>query len=311
MRAAIDCRGEHRHPVFDGGRGRAGQLLDAVELIGQRRPRRPARRCSGATTIRLLSSLIALVRLTRTPCRVAKTMPQCLPQTAGCGAWLAGPGQRVPGGADRVDPVVLRSAGSLERRRPRRRPHRLRPGTRPGRRRSCRCLPAPRPAGPERAGRPRRASADSRRRRRRRHVCRGPAPVPVSRTARSIGVAVRVTSDDEVVVLCQHDHCGCPSIRGRSRTAPAWMKVTCRGSTVKGHAATADKLLIKPRRVGQVGAGNPRNRSNARHTQRRPVFSRVTSSCRHQPGSTTQPSRLKTHSVLVRPALPGLCGSAK
>jgi len=27
----------------------------------------------------------------------------------------------------------------------------------------------------------------------------------------------------------------------------------------------ADKLLIKPRRVGQVGAGNPRNRSNERH----------------------------------------------
>jgi len=28
---------------------------------------------------------------------------------------------------------------------------------------------------------------------------------------------------------------------------------------------TADKLLIKPRPVGQVGAGNPRNRSNERH----------------------------------------------
>ena len=28
------------------------------------------------------------------------------------------------------------------------------------------------------------------------------------------GVAVRVASDDEVVVLCEHDHCGCPSIQG-------------------------------------------------------------------------------------------------
>ena len=37
------------------------------------RPRSLARRCSGATTIRLLSSLIALVRLTRTPCRVTRT----------------------------------------------------------------------------------------------------------------------------------------------------------------------------------------------------------------------------------------------
>jgi len=28
------------------------------------------------------------------------------------------------------------------------------------------------------------------------------------------GVSVRVASDDVVVVICEHDHCGCPSIRG-------------------------------------------------------------------------------------------------
>ncbi len=51
------------------------------------------------------------------------------------------------------------------------------------------------------------------------------------------GVAVWVTSDDEVVLLCEHDHCGCPSI-GRTRKASAWVKVTGRGSTVRGHADT-------------------------------------------------------------------------
>ncbi len=28
------------------------------------------------------------------------------------------------------------------------------------------------------------------------------------------GVAVWVASDDEVVLVCQHGHCGCPSIDG-------------------------------------------------------------------------------------------------
>ena len=43
------------------------------------------------------------------------------------------------------------------------------------------------------------------------------------------------------------------------------MKVTGRGSTVRGHADIGGQALIKPRRVGQVGAGNPRNRSNEGH----------------------------------------------
>lgn len=44
---------------------RSGCLVSAT-------PRRPTRRCSGATTIRLSSSLIALVLLTRIPCRVTR-----------------------------------------------------------------------------------------------------------------------------------------------------------------------------------------------------------------------------------------------
>ena len=82
-------------------------------------------------------------------------------------------------------------------------------------------------------------------------------------------------------------------------------EVTCRGSTVKGHASKADKLLIKPRRVGQVGVGHSRDGSNARHAYRRPVFSRVTSSSRHQPAGPAQSGHHKTHSVFVRAALPG------
>src|SRR3954467_10195056 len=64
------AQGQDRDPVLDVGAGRAVQLVDAIELLGRVRPRNCARRCSGATTIRLLSSLIALVRLTRTACRV-------------------------------------------------------------------------------------------------------------------------------------------------------------------------------------------------------------------------------------------------
>src|SRR6476659_10236336 len=42
----------------------------------------------------------------------------------------------------------------------------------------------------------------------------------------------------------------------------------------EGSRQTADKLLIKPRQVGQVGVGSPRNRSNARHTEQGGQYSR-------------------------------------
>src|SRR5690348_10789120 len=62
----------------------------------------------------------------------------------------------------------------------------------------------------------------------------------------------------------------------------------------EGSRPQTDKLLIKPRRVGQVGVGSLRNGSNERHISKgRPVFSRVTSRCRHQPDESalTGPER--------------------
>jgi hypothetical protein len=120
-------------------------------------------------------------------------------------------------------------------------------------------------------------------------------------------VSVGVTSDDEVVVLCKHDHLplffrklildGIGPGRGHLS------RQHCEGSRLK-----ADKLLIKLRRVGQVGGGHSRDRSNARHTYRRPVFSRVTSCGRHQPAGPAQSGHHKTHSVLVGAAQPGRVG---
>src|SRR5215208_293268 len=82
-------------------------------------------------------------------------------------------------------------------------------------------------------------------------------------------VAVRVTADDEVVVLCQDDHLPL-SFRKVILDGTGLEEVTCRGSTVKGHAFRADKLLIKPRRVDQDGVGHTRDGTNARHAYRRP-----------------------------------------
>jgi len=81
------------------------------------------------------------------------------------------------------------------------------------------------------------------------------------------GVSIGVASDDELVLLCQHGHCGCPSIQGDRGRRRAWMTVTCR-QHCEGSRPRADRLLIKPRRVGQAGASSSRDRSNARHTQK-------------------------------------------
>src|SRR5438270_595716 len=59
----------------------------------------------------------------------------------------------------------------------------------------------------------------------------------------------------------------CPLIQGeRVGTGLGrghWSRQHCEGSRPE-----ADKLLIKPRQVGQAGAGNPRDRSNERHARR-------------------------------------------
>jgi len=49
-------------------------------------------------------------------------------------------------------------------------------------------------------------------------------------------VSVGVTADDEVVVLCQHDHLPL-SFRKLILDGTGLEEVTCRGSTVKGHAS--------------------------------------------------------------------------
>ena len=71
-----------------------------------------ARRCSGATTIRLFSSLIALVRLIKMPCR-DQYLTKCLPESAVTRSGLFGLGERGSRGLDGVDPVVLGAAGTL------------------------------------------------------------------------------------------------------------------------------------------------------------------------------------------------------
>src|SRR5215207_8302138 len=92
--------------------------------------------------------------------------------------------------------------------------------------------------------------------------------------------------------------------KGRTRSAPGLDEVTCR-QHCEGSRPRTDRLLIKPRRVGQAGAGSPRDRSNARHTRRWPVFSRVASYRRRQPVRSAEAGTTNTHSVLVAAALPG------
>src|SRR3954463_5541903 len=67
------AQGAEGDSVLDGGGGGTGQAVDPVELPGQSETSELGSEVFGATTIKLFSSLIALVRLTRTPCRVAST----------------------------------------------------------------------------------------------------------------------------------------------------------------------------------------------------------------------------------------------
>jgi len=50
------------------------------------------------------------------------------------------------------------------------------------------------------------------------------------------GVSVGVTADDEVVAFCQHDHLPL-SFRKLILDGTTLEEVTCRGSSVKGHAS--------------------------------------------------------------------------
>jgi len=122
-------------------------------------------------------------------------------------------GQRLASRADRVDPIVLGSPGSLERtdlddRFPRvDEEHDQAGGEAAG------SFQRPDPPARSVLTRPREhppiASAIS-----------GIGQVSVDPPGSGVehgqvdGVAVWIASDDEVVELCQHDHCGCPSSQG-------------------------------------------------------------------------------------------------
>ncbi|MGH3277464.1 MAG: hypothetical protein ACRDNZ_24460 [Streptosporangiaceae bacterium] len=95
------AQGQDGGPMVGAGACRAGELADAVKLAGGVIARSWQRRSSGAATIRLLSSLIALVRLTTAPWRVTRTWrsasrrplargtARCSPASAARAAWTA------------------------------------------------------------------------------------------------------------------------------------------------------------------------------------------------------------------------------
>src|SRR5664279_5059902 len=72
----------------------------------------------------------------------------------------------------------------------------------------------------------------------------------------------------------------------------------------EGSRQQADKLLIKPRRVGQVGAGSTRDRSNERHAQSGQYSRESPRTAGTHPAGPALPGRPQTHSVLVAGSLP-------
>jgi hypothetical protein len=177
------------------------------------RPRSSARSCSGATTIRLFQFVDGLGAADQNSLPAGENHPQRLPQTASAGCTLLVACQRLAGRADGVDPIVLGATGTLERPNLDDRltggeeEHDQAGGEATG---SFQC---PDPPAWRVLSRP------------------GEHPVIASAVS-SIGqlradptgagfehgqvdcVAIWVASDDVVVLLCDHDHCGCPSIRG-------------------------------------------------------------------------------------------------
>ena len=107
------AQGADSDSVLDGGGGRTGSRSIRSSCRVSPRPRSWARRCSGATTIKLFSSLIALVRLTKTPCRVANTCRSRFTDATLAGSGLMGLGERGPRRLNGVDRVALRAAGPL------------------------------------------------------------------------------------------------------------------------------------------------------------------------------------------------------
>lgn len=269
MRAVMDCMVRTVIRCSTGAAAVVAVLSIKARRAASGRPRRGARRESGATTMRLLSSSMALVRLTRTAWQVADRalIASRSPRTRGLD-WCS-----------RAIAVAARTASSRSFFEPRARlsayfndvltSQGQFPGQPGGE--------APRPLqGLDPAAR---------------GMFLGPVQHPGITCAvrrclyvgadsaggriqnRQVdGVPVRITSDDVVIVLCQPG-CGDPFSQRANTVHAGPSGVSRHGSTVKGHARGADKLLIKPGPAGQAGAGSSRATSNGRHARTRPAFS--------------------------------------
>lgn len=87
------------------------------------------------------------------------------------------------------------------------------------------------------------------------------------------------------------------------------MKLTGRGSTVKGHAGNGGQAPNQAKTSGPGRCRQPRNRSNERHAPQGGQYSRESpraagTSLAQQPNRAT----FNTHSVLIRAALPRAAG---
>jgi hypothetical protein len=112
MRAVVDCSVRVAVPVVDRGAG-GGPACDQCRLAGQRAAAQ-GREMFACTTMGLLSSLMAVVRPTSTPWRVADRTLSASRSPGLRELDVVVPAGRGPAGADRVEPIVRRAAGASE-----------------------------------------------------------------------------------------------------------------------------------------------------------------------------------------------------
>lgn len=256
-----DClQSQYRDAVFDGGRGRC---FDAGELLGERKSTQGGAEVFGCGDDQALEFVDGFGATDENPFAGRGQGADRFPKSAGSGTALMFARQSGACRADCVEVIVLRAAGSFEAADfgdvltclrqhvgqsggeasgPFQRPD---PSTG--------CVPA----------RPGQDAGISGSVRRLRKVC-------VNATGDGVeyrevdSVAVGISADDEIVFFCKHGHYGCLPLRWRSWSAPVWEEVTCRGSTVRGHALRADKLEDQAKTSGPAGVGNPKGHVKCR-----------------------------------------------
>ncbi|MEJ7741336.1 MAG: hypothetical protein WKF73_01585 [Nocardioidaceae bacterium] len=91
------------------------QLLDAVELGGQGSAAQLGAQVLGRDHDQALQLVDGLGSADQNPFSASENHPQRLSQAARSRSTLLVAGERLAGRADRVDPIVLRSAGAFER----------------------------------------------------------------------------------------------------------------------------------------------------------------------------------------------------